>query len=50
MENHIFTILAVFAILFGIAISLHAPSLGLTIIGGVLVGGILLLIWRVMRL
>lgn len=50
MKSHVFSILAIFAIFMAVCVSLFQPLLGLFIIGGVLVGGIALLVYRWMKL
>jgi hypothetical protein len=50
MQNHLFTILSLFAILFGIGVAMYLPVLGFSIIIGVLIAAIAVLIYRLMRL
>jgi hypothetical protein len=50
MQNNFFTILAIVLILFGLALSLINPLAGLFMIGAVLIGGIVLLVYRLMKL
>ena len=50
MQNHLFTILSLFAILFGIGVATYVPVLGFGIIVAVFIAAVCLLVYRVMRL
>lgn len=50
MQNHLFTILSLFAILFGIGMATYSPVLGFGIIVAVFISAVALLVYRVMRL
>ncbi len=50
MQNHLFTILSLFAILFGIGVATYVPALGFGIIVAVFIAAVCLLAYRVMRL
>lgn len=50
MQNHSFSILAIILILCGLAVSGVNPFAGLFLIGAVLIGGLVLLVYRLMKL
>jgi len=50
MQNHLFTILSLFSILFGIGVAMYQPILGFGIIVAVLIAAVVLLVYRLMRL
>jgi hypothetical protein len=50
MQNHLFTILSLFAILFGIGVATYVPALGFGIIVAVFIAAVCLLVYRVMRM
>lgn len=50
MQNHLFTILSIFAILFGIGIATYSPVMGFGVIAAVFIAAVALLVYRLMRL
>ena len=50
MRNRFFSIVSIVLILFGLAVAAVNPFAGLFLIGAVLIGGLVLLVWRVMKL